>query len=34
VEWGRAAYDIRAVQDAMRAAGLPPSLASRLRDGQ
>ncbi|HET7182566.1 MAG TPA: metallophosphoesterase family protein [Candidatus Limnocylindrales bacterium] len=33
IEWRRAAYDIAAVQAAMRAAGLPTSLASRLRAG-
>ena len=33
VEWQRVAYDIGAVQSAMRAAGLPGSLASRLRAG-
>lgn len=33
VEWRRAAYDIAAVQAAMRAAGLPGSLVSRLSAG-
>ena len=33
VEWHRAAYDIAAVQGAMRAAGLPPSLSARLPVG-
>lgn len=33
VEWRRVRYDVAAVQAAMRAAGLPPSLASRLSDG-
>ncbi|HJP88473.1 MAG TPA: metallophosphoesterase family protein [Candidatus Limnocylindrales bacterium] len=32
-EWHRAPYDIRAVQAAMKAAGLPGSLASRLGAG-
>jgi diadenosine tetraphosphatase ApaH/serine/threonine PP2A family protein phosphatase len=32
--WQRAAYDVAAVQAAMRAAGLPPSLASRLAGGR
>jgi len=31
--WGRTAYDIDAVQAAMRAAGLPPRLADRLAVG-
>lgn len=33
VEWRRAAYDVAAVQAAMRAVGLPASLASRLHAG-
>jgi diadenosine tetraphosphatase ApaH/serine/threonine PP2A family protein phosphatase len=33
VEWRRAGYDVAAVQAAMRAAGLPGSLASRLSAG-
>ncbi len=33
VSWHRVAYDIAAVQDAMRAAGLPASLAARLSAG-
>jgi len=33
IEWHRAAYDVAAVQAAMRAAGLPPSLANRLSRG-
>jgi predicted phosphodiesterase len=33
VSWHRVAYDIRAVQGAMRAAGLPVSLSSRLAVG-
>ena len=33
IEWHRAAYDIGVVQEAMRAAGLPSSLASRLGAG-
>ena len=33
VEWRRVPYDIRAVQSAMRSAGLPGSLASRLNAG-
>lgn len=33
VEWHRTPYDVRAVQSAMRAAGLPASLASRLAAG-
>ena len=33
VTWGRTAYDIEAVQAAMRAAGLPASLAARLGVG-
>ena len=31
--WGRVAYDFDAVGAAMRAAGLPPRLADRLRVG-
>jgi diadenosine tetraphosphatase ApaH/serine/threonine PP2A family protein phosphatase len=33
VEWRRVSYDVAGVQAAMRAAGLPASLASRLRAG-
>jgi predicted phosphodiesterase len=33
VSWHRVAYDVEAVQKAMRAAGLPPSLSSRLAVG-
>jgi diadenosine tetraphosphatase ApaH/serine/threonine PP2A family protein phosphatase len=33
VEWRRAAYDVKSVQAAMRAAGLPGSLVSRLDAG-
>lgn len=33
VAWGRVGYDVAAVQAAMRDAGLPSSLASRLRSG-
>jgi diadenosine tetraphosphatase ApaH/serine/threonine PP2A family protein phosphatase len=33
IEWRRTPYDVAAVQAAMRSAGLPPSLASRLRAG-
>lgn len=33
VEWRRVGYDVAAVQAAMRAAALPPSLASRLGAG-
>lgn len=33
IEWHRVAYDIRAVQAAMKAVGLPGSLASRLSAG-
>jgi diadenosine tetraphosphatase ApaH/serine/threonine PP2A family protein phosphatase len=32
-QWGRVAYDIEAVRDAMRAAGLPRQLRDRLRHG-
>ena len=34
IAWHRAAYDVAAVQGAMRAAGLPPSLSARLPVGQ
>jgi diadenosine tetraphosphatase ApaH/serine/threonine PP2A family protein phosphatase len=33
ITWHRVAYDIEAVQSAMRSAGLPPSLAARLSFG-
>jgi diadenosine tetraphosphatase ApaH/serine/threonine PP2A family protein phosphatase len=33
ISWHRVAYDVEAVQAAMRAAGLPPSLAARLSFG-
>jgi hypothetical protein len=33
VSWHRVRYDVTAVQDSMRAAGLPASLSSRLSVG-